>query len=82
MANSDQRKKGKCEELAVELSIAWIEEAVSPEICYKPSENKHSMAVSGLETLDDPASISQSASQSSKSTNIRCRRRYSLEFKK
>jgi len=41
MATSDQRKKEKCEELAVELSVAWIEEAVSPEICYKPNENKH-----------------------------------------
>jgi len=36
MATSDQKEKGKCEELAV-----WIEEAVSPEICYKPKENKH-----------------------------------------
>ena len=43
MANSDKRKKGKCEELAVELSIDWIEEAVNPEICYKPKENKHSV---------------------------------------
>jgi len=79
MATSDQRKKGKCEQLTGELSIVWIEEAVSPEICYKPKENKHTR---GFETLDDPASILQSASQSSESTNIRCRRRYGLEFKK
>ena len=77
MATSDQRKKGECEELAVELSIAWVEEAVSPEICYKPNENKYARS---FETLDDPASISQSASQSSESANIR--RCYGLEFKK
>jgi len=41
MATLNYRKKGKCEELAVELSIVCIEEAVSPEICYKPNENKH-----------------------------------------
>jgi len=41
MATSDQRKKGICEELAVEVSIVLIEEAVSPEICSLPKENQH-----------------------------------------
>ena len=72
MATSDQRKKGKREELAVELSIVWIEEAVSPEICSLPKENEHTRACLRLQNIGRPRFYIafKSASQSGESTNI------------
>jgi len=63
MATSDERKKGKCEELAVELSIVLIEEAISLRFVLCQKKTNTPEAVSGFETLYDPASTSHSSQQ-------------------
>jgi len=62
MDTSDQRQKGKCEELVVASSgskkLSALRFVISPKKMNTPAE-----AVSGFEILDDPASISHSSQQ-------------------
>ena len=56
MATSDQRKKGKCEELAV--ASCGSKKLSDLGFVINPNKKNTPEAVSGFETLDDPASIS------------------------
>jgi len=61
MATSDQRKKEKCEELAV--ASCGSKKLSDLGFVINPKKKNMPEAVSGFETLDDPASISHSSQQ-------------------
>jgi len=80
MATAGQRKKGKCEELAVASSGS--KKLSDLGFVINPKKKNTPEAVSGFETLDDLASVIitfKSASQYSESANISRRHHLGLD---